>query len=166
MVTLAELNAAVESDAAERARELRVDSHESISSDRVARRIERVVKWAAKLDRIEANELLAIAVVYALALRRCSQFGAKASFHMDAAMLASREIVRRQNVTLEKWEKHREGLVRGAETRHAESKAAKRLAIATYQTGGYSSKDAAAEAMAGNVVPYPFRTVRNWLKGV
>jgi hypothetical protein len=57
---------------------------------------------------------------------------------------------------------------KGAEVRHATNRAMKGAAIADYlkNKDKYGSKDAAAEAIAGNVVPAKFRTVRDWLKNV
>lgn len=55
---------------------------------------------------------------------------------------------------------------RAAAVRHAENRALKQQAIETYLDGDFTSKDAAAEYIAGKVVPVKFRTVREWLKGV
>lgn len=55
---------------------------------------------------------------------------------------------------------------RGANARHAENRALKMDAIKAYLAGNFASKDDAAEAIAGNVVPVKFRTVRDWLKGI
>lgn len=54
----------------------------------------------------------------------------------------------------------------GAAARHEEDRALKREAIEAYLNGSYLSKDAAAEAIAGKVVPVRFRTVRAWLVGL
>ncbi|TAN05769.1 MAG: hypothetical protein EPN38_10445 [Rhodanobacteraceae bacterium] len=54
----------------------------------------------------------------------------------------------------------------GAAARHEEDRALKRDAIEAYLNGSYTSKDAAAEAIAGKVVPAKFRTVRAWLVGL
>jgi hypothetical protein len=58
--------------------------------------------------------------------------------------------------------------VRGASARHKENRAMKAEAIAYYQQNAkkYRSKDAAAEAIAGNIVPVTFRTVRDWLSNI
>ncbi|MHB1058083.1 MAG: hypothetical protein ACYC0F_09415 [Rhodanobacter sp.] len=53
---------------------------------------------------------------------------------------------------------------RGAEARHAANRAARVQAIALYHSGGYPSKDKAAEAIAP-ILGVAFRTVRDWLKG-
>lgn len=56
----------------------------------------------------------------------------------------------------------------GANARHKENRDMKAQALEWYAAHGASvgSKDAAAEAIAGKVVPVKFRTVRDWLKGV
>jgi hypothetical protein len=54
----------------------------------------------------------------------------------------------------------------GAAARHAENRAMKQDAIEAYQKGDFASKDAAAEYIAGTLVPVKFRTVRDWLKGI
>ncbi|MEO6687866.1 MAG: hypothetical protein ABIS07_17325 [Dokdonella sp.] len=56
----------------------------------------------------------------------------------------------------------------GAKARHAGNRAMKQQAVADYLENAtrYGSKDAAAEAIAGKVVPVKFRTVRDWLKNL
>ena len=55
----------------------------------------------------------------------------------------------------------------GADARHTENRAMKAYALEWYAANAdkVRSKDAAAEAIAGKVVPVTFRTVRDWLKG-
>ncbi len=60
----------------------------------------------------------------------------------------------------------REAALHGSDVSHAEDRELKREAIAAYLQGNYASKDAAAAAIAGNVVPLTFRTVRDHLKGI
>lgn len=55
---------------------------------------------------------------------------------------------------------------RGAHARHAGNRAMKERAIAAFRAGNFRSKDMAAEAIAGHLVPVTFRTARDWLKGV
>lgn len=56
----------------------------------------------------------------------------------------------------------------GAEARHRENRDMKAQVLEWYRAnaGSIGSKDAAAEAIAGKLVPVKFRTVRDWLKGV
>lgn len=67
------------------------------------------------------------------------------------------------------WDAHkdmqREDGKLNAGKRHAENREAKNAAIDAYRRGQFRSKDHAAEQIAHNVVQYPFRTVRDWLKG-
>ncbi|MFS2047910.1 hypothetical protein ACEN9J_11860 [Variovorax sp. Varisp41] len=55
----------------------------------------------------------------------------------------------------------------GASARHRENREMKAQVLAWYaaNAGTVGSKDAAAEAIAGKLVPVKFRTVRDWLKG-
>lgn len=55
----------------------------------------------------------------------------------------------------------------GASARHKENREMKAQVLAWYASHADSvgSKDAAAEAIAGKLVPVKFRTVREWLKG-
>jgi len=57
---------------------------------------------------------------------------------------------------------------RAAFARHREHREMKLQVQQHYQANKskYRSKDAAAESIAGVVVPMPFRTVREWLKGI
>jgi len=56
----------------------------------------------------------------------------------------------------------------GADVRHKEHRDMKAQVIEHYEANRhlFRSKDQAAEAMAGKLVPMPFRTVRDWLKGL
>jgi len=58
----------------------------------------------------------------------------------------------------------REFARKGADAVHRKSREAKGLVLATFRAGNYPSKDKAAEEMAGKLVHYAFRTVRDWLK--
>ena len=53
-----------------------------------------------------------------------------------------------------------------ADARHAEHRAMRAQVLEHYKANKqkHKSKDAAAEAIAGKLVPMPFRTVRDWLK--
>lgn len=60
----------------------------------------------------------------------------------------------------------RSGFARlGTDARHTENRAAKADVFRWLDTHGatFKSKDAVAEAIAGKVVPYKFRTVRDWV---
>ncbi|MGH8147570.1 MAG: hypothetical protein ACREPY_14710 [Rhodanobacteraceae bacterium] len=54
----------------------------------------------------------------------------------------------------------------GADARHREDRDMKRMAIEAFQKGDFPSKDAAAKAIAGKIVPLRWRTVRDYLKDV
>lgn len=59
-----------------------------------------------------------------------------------------------------------EGAKKAAGARHAENRDMRAEAIAWYKARRDTlSKDAAAEQIAGKVLPVKFRTVRDWLKG-
>ncbi|WP_313250176.1 hypothetical protein [Stenotrophomonas indicatrix] len=60
--------------------------------------------------------------------------------------------------------RNREFARKGSDAAHRRSREAKGLVLATYRSGTYPSKDKAAEEMAGKLVHYAFRTVRDWLK--
>ena len=56
---------------------------------------------------------------------------------------------------------------KGANARHVENRAMRVQAVAWYtERRATMTKDAAAEAMAGKVLPVKFRTIRAWLTGV
>jgi hypothetical protein len=57
---------------------------------------------------------------------------------------------------------------KGADAKHAENRSM-RLQVTDYYMANratFESKDAAAEKMAGKLVPVTFRTVRSWLSGL
>lgn len=56
----------------------------------------------------------------------------------------------------------------GADVRHKEHRDMKAQVVEHYEANRhlFRSKDQAAEAMANKLVPMPFRTVRDWLKGL
>lgn len=84
----------------------------------------------------------------------------KALLALDAVCYAEHLIEKR----LAKTEEAR----KAANARHAEDKAAKAQAVEHYIKNKhiYKSKDSAAESIAGKIVPYKVRVVRDWLKGV
>jgi hypothetical protein len=114
-----------------------------------------------------------------------SAFRLRAAFMANIVAQAAMYSLRQGSVQ-DAWEhtadaKYHLGLVHGpgvgqpkdaarfmAKLRHRESDDCKRMVVTHYleHRNTYRSKDAAAEEMARSLVPYPFRTVRDWLKGI
>jgi hypothetical protein len=72
-------------------------------------------------------------------------------------------------ITVGAWSVRRESTAstkKATDARHAENRAMKAQVLAWYakHAGSFSSKDDAAQAAAGTIVPVKFRTVRDWLK--
>ena len=84
------------------------------------------------------------------------------TYAADARTLASRMM---EGYTA-LWASKEDFAKKGAAARHAENRSMKQQAIDAYKHGNYASKDAAAEAISGKIVPVKYRTVRDWLKGI
>lgn len=89
------------------------------------------------------------------------------------ALLAEAAQALRDVGSLQGWDGHEDMMEQDAshaararaKKRHEPHRLMREKAIQHYLNGSFPSKDAAAAAIAGNVVPVTFRTVRSWLTG-
>ncbi|QPK63527.1 hypothetical protein IVG45_00645 [Methylomonas sp. LL1] len=127
-----------------------------------------IIDWIRLADKTESAEIntpekydLAMAMLLLSAADAAHKKGKLAIFQLSGAMFCLGGSRR----TLESNIKLSEQAKRNALKRHAENHAIKADALKYYSENidKFKSKDSAAEAIAGNVVPASFRAVRKWL---